>query len=57
MMTQKVAWQKTIIGRKKEFLLQPMRGQKYVQAACLKCHTEQTNLPGGEKLGSGPAVG
>lgn len=50
---QKVAWQKTHHWHEEEFLVQPMRQAKYVQASCLKCHTEQTNLKGGDRLDRG----
>lgn len=50
---QKVAWEKNYHWEHQEFLVQPMRAAKYVQASCLKCHTEQTNLKGGEKLDHG----
>jgi cytochrome c2 len=52
-MTQKVAWEKNHRWEHEEFLMQPMRAAKYVQASCLKCHTEQTSLKGGEKLDHG----
>jgi cbb3-type cytochrome oxidase cytochrome c subunit/cytochrome c551/c552 len=52
-MTQKDAWKKNYGWKHQEFLTQPMRSAKYVQASCLKCHTEQTNLPGAEKLDHG----
>ncbi len=52
-MTQKAAWQKNYHWEEQEFLLQPMRPSKYVQASCLKCHANETNLEGGEKLDHG----
>ncbi|HTS16945.1 MAG TPA: c-type cytochrome [Verrucomicrobiae bacterium] len=52
-MTQREAWQKNYHWEEQEFLLQPMREAKYVQASCLKCHSDQTNLKGGEQLDHG----
>ena len=52
-MTQKAVWQKNHDWEEQEFLLQPMRSAKYIQASCLKCHNDQTNLRGGEKLDHG----
>ncbi len=52
-LTQKEAWEKNHHWEEQHYLLQPMREQKYVQASCLKCHTHQTNLPGGEQLDHG----
>ncbi len=52
-MTQHDAWQKNYHWEEQEFLLQPMRAAKYVQASCLKCHSDQTNLKGGEQLDHG----
>ena len=52
-MTQKTAWQKNHNWEEEEFLMQPMRSARYVQASCLKCHNAQTNLKGGEKLDHG----
>jgi cytochrome c2 len=52
-MTQRTAWQKNYHWEEQEFLLQPMRQDKFIQASCLKCHSEQTNLEGGEKLDHG----
>jgi mono/diheme cytochrome c family protein len=52
-MTQREAWQKNYDWEEQEFLLQPMRAAKYVQASCLKCHSDQTNLRGGEQLDHG----
>jgi cytochrome c2 len=52
-MTQREAWQKNYHWEEQEFLLQPMRAGKYVQASCLKCHSNETNLKGGEKLDHG----
>jgi mono/diheme cytochrome c family protein len=52
-MTQREAWRKNYHWEEQEFLLQPMRAAKYVQASCLKCHADQTTLPGGEQLDHG----
>jgi cytochrome c2 len=52
-MTEREAWQKNHGWEEQEFLTQPMREAKYVQASCLKCHNDQTNLKGGEKLDHG----
>jgi cytochrome c2 len=52
-MTQQAAWQKNHHWEEEEFLLQPMRQAKFIQASCLKCHSDQTNLEGGEKLDHG----
>lgn len=52
-MTQRAAWEKNHGWFHEEFNTQPMREKKFVQASCLKCHTEQTNLPGGDKLDHG----
>ncbi|MGA2604529.1 MAG: c-type cytochrome [Verrucomicrobiia bacterium] len=52
-MTQRQAWEKNYQWEEQEFLLQPMRAAKYVQASCLKCHSDQTNLTGGEQLDHG----
>ncbi len=52
-MTQHEAWVKNYHWEEQEFLTQPMRGKKYVQASCLKCHNEETNLTGGEELDHG----
>ncbi len=52
-MTQRVAWQKNHRWEEQEFLVQPMRAKKYVQASCLKCHADQTELKGGETLNDG----
>ncbi|HUI07720.1 MAG TPA: c-type cytochrome [Verrucomicrobiae bacterium] len=52
-MTQREAWEKNYHWEKQEFLPQPMRAAKYVQASCLKCHYDQTNLKGGEQLDHG----
>lgn len=50
---QQKSWEQLYHWEHQEFLSQPMRNAKYAQASCLKCHTEQTNLPGGEKLDHG----
>jgi cytochrome c2 len=52
-LTQREAWEKNYHWEHQEFLAQPMRNQKYVQASCLKCHQNQTHLPGGETLDNG----
>ncbi len=52
-MTQRDAWRKNYNWEEQEFLLQPMRAAKYVEASCLKCHSDQTNLKGGEQLDHG----
>ncbi len=52
-MTEQAAWQKNHHWEEQEFLTQPMRAAQYVQASCLKCHSDQTNLKGGEKLDHG----
>ena len=52
-MTQRAAWEKNHHWEEQEFLMQPMRAAKYVQASCLKCHSDQTNLKGGEQLDHG----
>ncbi|MEI6083270.1 MAG: c-type cytochrome [Verrucomicrobiota bacterium] len=52
-MTERMAWQKNYHWFEEEFNVQPMRASQYVQASCLKCHTEQTNLKGGDKLDHG----
>ncbi|HUK83336.1 MAG TPA: c-type cytochrome [Verrucomicrobiae bacterium] len=52
-MTQRVAWEKNYHWEEQEFLRQPMRTEKYVQAACLKCHADETWLDGGDKLDHG----
>jgi cytochrome c2 len=52
-MTQKDAWIKNHHWEEQEFLVQPMRAKKYTQASCLKCHSDQTSLPGGEELDHG----
>ena len=52
-MTQREAWQKNHRWEEQEFLPQPMRAAQYVQASCLKCHSDQTNLKGAEKLDHG----
>lgn len=52
-MTQRDAWIKNYDWYFEHFNLQPMRQQKYIEASCLKCHTEQTNLMGAEKLDHG----
>lgn len=52
-MTQREAWEKNYHWQHQEFLTQPMRNQKYIQASCLKCHQNQTHLPGGEALDNG----
>ena len=52
-MTQRQAWERNHGWYEEEFNTQPMREKKFVQAGCLKCHTEQTNLKGGEKLDHG----
>ena len=52
-MTQKTAWQKNHHWEEQEFLLQPMRASKYIQASCLKCHADETHLEGAEKLDHG----
>jgi len=52
-MTQREAWQKNYHWEEEEFLLQPMRAAKYVQASCLKCHSGETNIKGGEQLDHG----
>jgi len=52
-MTQREAWQKNYHWEEQEFLLQPMRAGKYVQASCLKCHSGETNIKGGEQLDHG----
>lgn len=52
-MTQRDAWRKNYNWEEQEFLLQPMRAAKYVEAGCLKCHSDQTNLKGGEQLDHG----
>ncbi len=52
-MTQRDAWRKNYHWEEQEFLLQPMRAAKYVEAGCLKCHSDQTNLKGGEELDHG----
>ena len=53
LMTQREAWQKNYRWEEQEFLLQPMRAAKYVQASCLKCHSNETNIKGGEQLDHG----
>jgi cytochrome c2 len=52
-MTQRAVWEKNYHWEEQEFLMQPMRAAKYVQASCLKCHSDQTNLTGGEQLDHG----
>jgi mono/diheme cytochrome c family protein len=52
-MTQRAVWEKNYHWEEQEFLMQPMRAAKYVQASCLKCHGDQTNLKGGEQLDHG----
>ena len=52
-MTQKAAWEKNYHWEEQEFLLQPMRQAEYIQASCLKCHANETNLKGAEKLDHG----
>jgi mono/diheme cytochrome c family protein len=52
-MTQKEAWIKNYHWEHQEFLLQPMRQQKYIQASCLKCHSGQTELEGAPMLSHG----
>jgi cytochrome c2 len=52
-MTQKDAWIKNHHWEEQEFLTQPMRAKKFTQAACLKCHADQTSLTGGEELDHG----
>ena len=52
-MTEEAAWEKNYHWQDQEFLAQPMRAQKYVQASCLKCHSDQTNVRGAEKLDHG----
>lgn len=52
-LTQREAWKKNHGWYHEEFNTQPMREKKFIQAGCLKCHTEQTNLKGGEKLDHG----
>jgi cytochrome c2 len=50
---QKAEWKRKHRWQEQEFLAQPMRARRYVEASCLKCHTEQTNLPGAQKLDHG----
>lgn len=50
---QRLEWKQKYQWKHQEFLLQPMRASQYIQASCLKCHTEQTHLPGAEKLDHG----
>jgi cytochrome c2 len=52
-MTQKAAWIKNHNWKHQEFLLQPMRESKYTEASCLKCHSSETHLRGGENLDHG----
>jgi mono/diheme cytochrome c family protein len=52
-MTQRDAWRKNYGWEEQEFLLQPMHAAKYVEASCLKCHSGETNLKGGEQLDHG----
>ncbi len=52
-MTQRDAWVKNYHWQHQEFLTQPMREVKYTQASCLKCHSDETTLTGGEKLDHG----
>lgn len=52
-LTQREAWERNYHWEEQHYLLQPMREKKYIQASCLKCHADQTNLPGGEQLDHG----
>ena len=53
LMTQRDAWKENYDWYHEHYNLQPMREQQYVQASCLKCHSQETHLRGAEKLDHG----
>ncbi len=52
-MTQQEAWEKNYDWYHEHYNLQPMRQQQYIEASCLKCHSEQTRLEGATELDHG----